>query len=74
LRRDFTTIFLDIPVETVRERILQRDPNTPEENIEKRIASMLEEKKKSEEICDYIIDATQTPEQVMQEVLSIIDK
>lgn len=72
LKKNLTCIFLDVPAETVRERILQRDPHTPEQNILYRLESMQHEKQKAETLCDYIIDATQTPEEIMQEVLEII--
>jgi guanylate kinase len=73
-RENLTCIFLDVPDKTMRERILKRDPETPEKNIEHRLESMIWEKQKAEKLCDYIIDATQTPKKVMQEVLEIIRK
>jgi len=35
---------------------------------------MKNEKAKASELCDYIVDATQTPEKVMKDVLEIIKK
>jgi len=74
LEKNYTSIFLDIPAPIIRERILKRDPNTSEEEIQYRLESMVWEQKASEEICDFIIDTTKTPEKVLNEVLKIIKK
>ena len=74
LRESYTSIFLDVPEDTMIERNLERNPNTPQEEIDKRIHSLKNEKAKASELCDYIVDATQTPEKVMEGVLEIMKK
>ena len=74
LRDSYTSIFLDIPEEVMRERNLERNPDTSIEELEKRAESMRHEREAAAEICDHIIDATQTPEQVMEDVLEIMKK
>jgi dephospho-CoA kinase len=43
-----------------------------DEELERRINSAIMEEEEAKKICDYIIDATQTEEEVLDEVLSII--
>jgi len=73
-RKNYTTLFLDVPEATMKERNLERNPDTPVEELEKRAESMKHEREKAAEICDHIIDATQTPEKVMEDVLEIMKK
>ena len=74
LRDSYTSIFLDIPENVMRARNLERNPDTPKEELDKRIHSLKNEKEKAWELCDYIVDATQTPEEVMEDVLKIMKR
>ena len=73
-RESYTTIFLDVPKDVLIARNLERNPDTPQDELDKRAESVDNEKQKAAEICDHIIDATQTPEKVMEDVLSIMRK
>lgn len=73
LRPNYTTIFLDIPSHILEERILSRWENMNKEELQRRIETATKESEVSEELCDYLIDATQSPEEVLEEVLAIIE-
>lgn len=74
LDEKYTTIFLNIPEDILKKRIEQRGAFMSNEELQKRLNSALIEEQKAREICDYIIDATQSPEQVFTEVMQIIKK
>jgi len=42
------------------------------DELERRINSAINEEKESIELCDYIIDATKNPMEVLSEVVTII--
>jgi hypothetical protein len=42
--------------------------------LKRRLNTALIEKEKSEKICDYIIDATKTKEEILNEFLEILKK
>jgi dephospho-CoA kinase len=44
------------------------------EELGKRLNSAVIEEEKARILCNYIIDATQSPEQVLQQVIDIIKK
>jgi len=69
---DYTTIFLNIPVEKLKERIKYRWDKITQEQLENRIQSAIKEEQEARELCNYIIDATQTEQEVLQEVLWVI--
>ena len=46
-RENYTTIFLDIPKQTLIERNLERNPDTPKDELDKRIQSLEIEKEKA---------------------------
>lgn len=73
LKEYYSYIFLDLPIEKIKERMLTRWDCTEWKDFEMRIDSA---KKESalKDIADYIIDADQTQEQVFSEVLEIITK
>jgi len=71
-REFYTTIFLNIPVEKLRERINKRWEEISEEDIKAREQSAIMEEQEARKYCDYMLDATQEPEKVLQEVLDII--
>lgn len=69
----YTTIFLNIPSNILRERIEKRWAFMSDEELTRRIKSSQVESQKAKELCDYIIDATQSEEKVFKEVLKIIN-
>ncbi len=73
LKRHYTTIFLDIPAHIVAERIKERGASIERDEMERRIKTATQETLESEKICDYLIDATQSPQAVLEEVLAIIE-
>jgi len=73
-RESFTSFFLNVPDDEIRRRFYQRNPDWKTEDIENRIESTLFEREQAKQYCDYMIDATQSPEQVLQEVLQIMNK
>jgi len=72
-RESFSSFFLDIPDEVIKQRYFERNPEGCVEDIKNRLESAEFERKQAEEFCDYIIDASQSPEAVLEEVLAIID-
>ncbi len=68
----YTTIFLDIPQNVLRERIEKRWAFMSDEELQKRINSSVMEEERAREICDFIIDATKSEEEVLKEFLQII--
>ena len=72
LDEKYTTIFLNIPEKVLRERIEKRWAFMSDEELEKRINSAIVEERKAREICDYIIDATASEQEVLEEFLRII--
>lgn len=73
LRPYFTCIFLDLPLEMIKERMGDRGDDITGIDFENRMISA-EKEKNLHHLCDHIIDATQSPEQVLQQVLAIIKK
>lgn len=71
-KKNYTSFFLDIPDETLRKRFFDRNPGWSEADFHNRLESTIFERKQAREYCDYIIDATQSPEGVLKEVLEII--
>ena len=67
----FQTIFLNISDELMRERILKRWGD--EEEVARRIAIAQNEREVADEYCDYMIDASQPLENVIEACLHIID-
>ena len=73
IREDYTTIFLNIPVEKLRERISKRGEKITEVELQRREESAIMEEQEARQLCDYMLDATQSPEKVLKEVLDIIN-
>ena len=67
----YTTIFLNIPVSKLRERINKRWEDIIEEELKAREQSAIMEETEARKYCDYMLDATQKPEKVLKEVLDI---
>lgn len=72
-RKFYTTIFLNIPVKKLRERIKKRWDNASEESLKNRENSAIMEEKEARIYCDYMLDATESPEKILKEVLNIIN-
>lgn len=70
----YTTVFLDIPVNILKTRIESRWALMSDDELERRLNSAINEEKESEDLCDYILDATKTPEEVCFEFLEIMKK
>jgi guanylate kinase len=73
-RKNFTSFFLDIPDDILRERFFARNPQSSEQDFQNRLESAQFEREQAQEFCDFVIDATQSPETVLQQVLAIIQK
>lgn len=71
LREYFTYIFLDIPEEKIKERMIKRGDDVTGKDFEMRMLSAQKEKDLLH-LADYVIDGTQTKEEVLQEVKNII--
>jgi len=72
LRENYSTIFLNIPINKLRERIAKRWEEITEIELKAREQSAIVEEAEARKYCDYMLDATQTPEKVLKEVLDII--
>ncbi|MDD3646650.1 MAG: hypothetical protein PHH06_04580 [Candidatus Gracilibacteria bacterium] len=70
----YTTIFLNIPTEILRERIEKRGALMRDEELERRINSAIMEEEEARKLCDYLIDATKSEIEVLEEVFKIIKK
>lgn len=70
-KEDFTYIFLDIPLEKIKERMALRWDDTNWSDYENRIESAKKEKELSY-LADHIIDASLTPENTLLELKKII--
>jgi len=69
----FKTIFLDLPIKEIKNRILQRQPDISMEELESRVQSWMEEKVLGQKLVDFMIDASVPPQKVLEEVLKIIE-
>lgn len=71
MKDDFSIICLDLPVELVKDRMQKRWDDVEWLDYKNRIESAIEEKKYSN-LCDFIVDATNSPEKVLKEVKDFI--
>ncbi len=69
----YSTIFLDIPDSIVKQRIEKRWESMEKDDFERRKHAAKMEKDESRKECDYIIDATKTEIEVLDEALKIIN-
>ena len=69
----YSTIFLNIPLDKLRERIAGRWEKITEEELLAREKSAILEETEARKYCDYMLDATQVPNKVLREVLDIIN-
>ncbi len=70
----YSTIFLNIPICTLKERIEARWVFMCNEEFKRRENSALMEEEEIAKICDFEIDATLAPEIVVERFLKIINK
>ncbi len=68
----YTTIFLNIPTDILRQRIEKRWALMQDDELERRINSAIMEEDEAKNLCDYMIDATMSEEEVLKEVVKII--
>ncbi len=69
----YTTIFLNIPEDNLKERIKKRWVLMSDEEFKRRKNTAIMENNESKNICNYIIDATKPKEKVLNETLQIIE-
>ncbi len=60
-KENYTSFFLDVPDEILRDRFFQRNPEGCEEDFQNRMESTIFERQQAQKYCDYTIDATQNP-------------
>lgn len=70
----YTTIFLNIPNEVLEKRIEARWAFMSSDELQKRLNSAIIEEQKARILCDYMIDATQSPKDVLRDFLEILNK
>lgn len=70
----YTTIFLNIPSNVLKDRIEKRWAFMSNEELERRLNSAEIEVSKAKELCSFVIDATVWEDEVLSEVLKIIKK
>lgn len=68
----YKTIFLDLPIWELENRILQRQPNIDKQDLEIRLKNAFIEEENLRKLCDYDIDATLSESQILEKVLVII--
>lgn len=71
LRENFSIIFLDLPIETIKERMIDRWDDVTWEDYRNRILSA-EKERKNIPFVDFVIDARKTKWEVLSEVKEII--
>ncbi len=71
LKEDFTYIFLDIPIEKIKKRMLSRWDDITWDDYKNRIESAKKEKSLTH-LADYVIDSSGTPENTLEELKKII--
>lgn len=67
----YSTIFLNIPKEKLKERIEQRGVFMSDEEYQNRMNSAMIEEEELKDLCDFVIDATLPPEQVVDAFLKL---
>lgn len=71
-RENYTSFFLDVPNHEMQRRFYERNPEGKPEDIANRIESSSFEREQAHKYCDHIIDATQSPEEILQKVLGVV--
>ncbi len=73
IRDDYTYIFLDLPVEKIKQRMKKRWDDVSGKDFENRIQSAQKEIN-LKNLADHVIDADRNPNQVLKDVYEIISK
>lgn len=68
----YTTIFLNIPIDILKQRIEKRWALMRDEELDRRLNSAINEERQAWELCNYVIDASQSEENVLKDFLKII--
>ena len=68
----YSAVFLNIPKNMLRQRIESRGLFMSDEEYERRLSSALLEEEELMKYCDYTIDATLSPEGVMEKFLELV--
>lgn len=68
----YSTIFLNIPPEKLKERVEARGVFMSDEEYERRVKSSLYEEEEIMKYCDFVVDATLSPDEVLEQFLKII--
>ena len=74
LDEKYSTVFLNIPICELKNRIESRWVFMSNEEFQRRQNSAIMEEKEIAKICDFEIDATLPPEKVLERFLKIINK
>lgn len=72
MRENFSIVCLDLPVELVKDRMQKRWDDVDWLDYKNRIKSASEEKKYSH-LCDFVVDASASPEEVLVKVKDFIN-
>lgn len=68
----YTSFFLDVPNIEMIKRYLERHPEGCEHDIHNRLESATLEREQAAKYCDHIVDATQSPEDVLKDIFKIM--
>jgi len=68
----YSAVFLNIPKAMLRQRIEARGVFMSDEEYQRRLSSALLEEEALMKYCDYSIDATLSPEEVVEKFLEIV--
>ena len=69
------SIFMDIPNDEIVRRIVERDPRTTRDEIERRLASTNYEREQSKKLCDHYVDVFgMNREEQYDYILNLIDQ
>ena len=63
--------YLDLPINTIRERMLSRGDSVDNKDYENRIESAQKEKN-MKHLADFVVDATNSQEEILREVKEFI--
>ncbi len=69
---EYKTIFLDLPISELENRILKRQANIDKLDLDTRLRNAFVEEENLRKICDYDIDATMSETEILEKVLKII--
>ncbi|MDA7494763.1 hypothetical protein N8455_00315 [Candidatus Gracilibacteria bacterium] len=73
IRENYSYIFLDLPIDKIKDRMSARGDSTQGKDFENRIKSAKKEIA-LKNLADHVVDADQAPEKVFEDVFNIISK